>query len=455
MAHPKPRGDADDSFNDSVHLDESWFYGPPKKRPLLKEDVKEVAAISPVRVKRTSLEEKSLGQLEIFSKQRFALAKLEEFAKVYRNSRVFSFEAPELSEGERRYVVTTLERFWVWYTSLKERHLYELIPENSPCRLYFDLEYSKQANVGIDHEDFLVLDSTTENKFSAHVICHLPNGVLFPSNVAIRPFAAKLYEALMENNPQKIWNSDGTKETVLFDTGVYTRNRNFRLFLSSKLGKQSVLKLAEYCSFYRKKKPTDPEIFYDSLCIPQNVEQFQLLNIAEENQNLARNPRFFSASYTNSLKEGSGPSPYPQLDEFILMVLRKWNHSAYFRHWKLVSNGGEDRCTGIIYYPGNCRYCFNIGREHKSNGTFWTVNFERNDFCQKCFDPECRGVSSNLFPLPSFIANSLKNKNVRAPHEEENERESTADYEDVSSFFDESYTELNEFFTQWDNVFDQ
>ncbi|KAK6040821.1 hypothetical protein COOONC_21674 [Cooperia oncophora] len=144
--------DPEDSFNDSVHLHDSWFYGPPKKRQVLHPEGQENVSPSSVRSRRASLVEKSLGELETFPKQRLALAKLEEQSKVFKNTRVFSFEIPGHSEGERRYVVSTLERFWSWYSSLHERHLYELIAESTPCRLYFDLEYSKETNRDIDHE---------------------------------------------------------------------------------------------------------------------------------------------------------------------------------------------------------------------------------------------------------------------------------------------------------------
>lgn len=50
--------------------------------------------------------------------------------------------------------------------------------------------------------------------------------------------------------------------------------------------------------------------------------------------------------------EGSGPSPYPQLDEFMLMVWRKWSQSVYIRQWKLITDGEEQRHTGIVYYVG-------------------------------------------------------------------------------------------------------
>uniref|UniRef100_A0A0K0DK91 DNA-directed primase/polymerase protein n=1 Tax=Angiostrongylus cantonensis TaxID=6313 RepID=A0A0K0DK91_ANGCA len=145
--------DPEDSFNDTVHLDDSWFYGPPRKKQMLDCMTKEnLTASTLVNPKRSSLVEKSFGEMETFSKQRLAIGKLEESLKVFKNSRIFSFEKPEQTNGERRYLVSTLERFWSWYETLKDRHFYELIIESSPCRLYFDLEYSKATNANIDHE---------------------------------------------------------------------------------------------------------------------------------------------------------------------------------------------------------------------------------------------------------------------------------------------------------------
>ncbi|KAK6749302.1 hypothetical protein RB195_001729 [Necator americanus] len=472
--------DPDDSFNDSMHLNDSWFYGPPKKKQAMSPIVAKggtSGASSREGFKRASLVEKSLGEMETFPKQRLALAKLDESSKIFKNSRVFSFECSKDSTGERRYLVSTLERFWAWYSSLKERHLYELITESTPCRLYFDLEYSKDTNPNIDHEvayqffmntlkrqlkfeydmevepdkDFLVLDSSTDSKFSAHVICHLPNGYLIPSNTHIRPFCSRLHDVLLKNPAVKIWNTDGTKETVLFDSAVYTKNRNFRLYLSSKLGKSTVLMLADYCKFYGSSNPSDRQIFFDSLCVPANAEEFPVLKLLEikdhEEVKLCQN-RVLSVA---KMKECSGPSPYPQLDEFMLMIWRKWNQSVYIRQWRSAVND-QGIITSITYYPAKCRFCFNIGREHKSNGTYWNVNLERNDFCQKCFDVECRGISSNLFPLPSFIVNSLHKS---GGHLGDSADPNTSDDDGITSFLNESVTELNEFFTKWDEVFEQ
>ncbi|KJH52716.1 hypothetical protein DICVIV_01060 [Dictyocaulus viviparus] len=356
----------DESFNDSVHLDESWFYGSSKNKQILNCVTKESIATPLINIKQASLLEKSLGDIETFPKQRLAIARLKESAKTLKNSRIFSFEIPGQTGGMRRYLVCTLDRFWSWYITLKDRHLYELITESSPCRLYFDLEYSKITNNNIDHElvygyfmttvqkllsdefnlkvdpakDFLVLDSSTEEKFSAHVICHFPNGFLFPSNLHIRPFCVRLSEILLKNSPVKIWNADGTKETVLFDNAVYTKNRNFRLFLSSKLG---------------SKIPSDRQVFFDSICIPANACEFPLLqveNFKEDELQLIHSIQFPSALTTIKMKEGSGPSPFVQLDEFMLMVWRKWNSSVYIRQWKIIGYRKDGQARSIVYYVG-------------------------------------------------------------------------------------------------------
>uniref|UniRef100_A0A0K0DKH1 DNA-directed primase/polymerase protein n=1 Tax=Angiostrongylus cantonensis TaxID=6313 RepID=A0A0K0DKH1_ANGCA len=164
-------------------------------------------------------------------------------------------------------------------------------------------------------------------------------------------------------------DADPAKETVLFDNAVYTKNRNFRLFLSSKLGKNTIFKVAEYCTFYGSKKPSNRQVFYDSICIPSNASEFPLLEMKD-----------------------------------------------------IIGN-----------------------------------DLQRNDFNQRCFDPECRGISSNFFPLPSFIVNSLHEKENKGARAEGDGNHDTSFFngDDVASFFDESHNELNKWFTQWEDVLEQ
>ncbi|CAM9241375.1 unnamed protein product [Sphacelaria rigidula] len=97
------------------------------------------------------------------------------------------------------------------------QHVYEIIREGMPCRMYFDLEFTRACNVGLDGEalvrawinvvagklqqdfgisvgktDFLDLDSSTAKKFSRHLIVHLPGDQLFADNSHVGRFVNTL-----------------------------------------------------------------------------------------------------------------------------------------------------------------------------------------------------------------------------------------------------------------------
>jgi hypothetical protein len=112
--------------------------------------------------------------------------------------------ATEKKNGKRKYLVGEFGRIADWYwrkTEPSSRHLYEVIREDSPCRLYFDLEFSREYNPSVpakkllrELEDELAielqtcygksitslqssqiinLDSSNDKKFSRHWIVHL------------------------------------------------------------------------------------------------------------------------------------------------------------------------------------------------------------------------------------------------------------------------------------------
>ena len=214
--------------------------------------------------------------------------------------RLFAFEYN--NEGKRKYISAHLGRFINFYwreCDAGQRHYYELIRENTPCRLYFDIEYSKEANPSIDDEkneqlldeffeelvieiqnvfqlsirisDIIDLDSSTDTKFSRHVIVHMPNKALFQNNVQcgvfVKNFVSRLAEEVSANvmkekgrhtlqehffvqtrkisGPDKCTNDRPTfkLKSCIVDLGVYTRNRIFRIIGSTKFGKPSTAAL--------------------------------------------------------------------------------------------------------------------------------------------------------------------------------------------------------------------
>ncbi|EFJ49295.1 hypothetical protein VOLCADRAFT_120785 [Volvox carteri f. nagariensis] len=211
----------------------------------------------------------------------------------------------ELSgDGKRRFLVTTPARLWVEDVELAEPgscHLYEILREGSPCHLYFDLEFVPEFNPGVCGDllvDLLVdlvaeellaafgiqmplqdsrhwrgleqqqrqqqpeeleprsdgscpwvweLCSTTAAKFSRHLVIRIPH-CAFKDNFHVNAFVRRLFDRIAADPVRfgaffvrRSADEDGPR-TLFIDPAVYTRNRAFRLYLSSKAGKTAVLR---------------------------------------------------------------------------------------------------------------------------------------------------------------------------------------------------------------------
>lgn len=109
-------------------------------------------------------------------------------------AKVFSYETS--STGKRQFLLSDITTFYEEFSIVDERHrhVYELIRDSFPCRLYFDLEFNQPANpsvqgqeltmkwidlvlwkiyqhynISVGRGDVMVLDSSTEEKFSKHL----------------------------------------------------------------------------------------------------------------------------------------------------------------------------------------------------------------------------------------------------------------------------------------------
>jgi hypothetical protein len=240
--------------------------------------------------------------------------------------RVFAVE--KSTTGKRKYIVGHLGRFLDYYwrkVDPKQRHYYELIREKTPCRLYFDLEFSKLSNPDINQEeayellqDFIEelilefdriygisicngsivdLDSSTEKKFSRHLVVHLPRGELFADAAAagrfVRVFVGRLADEVAtgqmqekrkmlakhlfvnappSKNPAKTVHGEICSKSCFIDLGVYTRNRLFRIMASCKFGKPPSASLRISSS---NKFPFPQGFSNDSFYVPAKASEEQ------------------------------------------------------------------------------------------------------------------------------------------------------------------------------------
>nr|XP_017225176.1 PREDICTED: DNA-directed primase/polymerase protein-like [Daucus carota subsp. sativus] len=366
------------------------------------------------------------------------------------HSNVFIFSYQDHVNGQRRFVVSSYKEFWRRYKNMnpKYRHHYEVIQEGLPCHLYFDLEFNKIENsnsngeemvdillslvfdsinekysIEGDKECVVELDSSTEEKFSRHKIICFPN-TAFKNNRHAGAFVGEICSRIQNERGRdgrfeklfilKDRNSSHVNKEVFMDRAVYSRNRCFRLPLSSKARKTSIL-VPTGCF-----KCSEVDLFMASLICKVDVDvqnilicemdigcsntlQFatQVTIITSESLLfdrilwIPRNLLSNSCMINSSRIFQTGRSTFPRLDMFVESVGSLGNISGKIHSWYWFSEYGI-----MVYNMSKNRYCERIGRQHKSNHVIYVVDIRKASYYQKCHDPDCRGYRSPLRPVP-------------------------------------------------------
>ncbi|XP_076631170.1 DNA-directed primase/polymerase protein isoform X1 [Colletes latitarsis] len=341
--------------------------------------------------------------------------------------------------GKRKFVVAHPEMYWWHYEHrpAEERCSYEVIPENSPCRLYLDLEFSVELNPESDGPcmtnttidifnayllklwglpsnvtNVLNLDSSTSEKFSRHIIFNTKN-VAFKNNYHVGRLVKSIckdifnYISSKEEQHDVLSSFDKTelqqlfvetkKEKKLFiDTSVYTKNRHFRIYKSTKWGKQSNLIVSKDCKYVHSTVYNDKElnIFLDSLI--SYFTSMKGIILFEYFQNGTIEAKSFKrvAQQYNYSNHDNCSSKYLVLDKYISDLI----HPGKIRLCKYFS-----LAQVLMYETYGYRYCENIGRCHKSNNVSLIVNLTSKTVYQKCHDEDCFGFKSEPKQLPEEV----------------------------------------------------
>ena len=199
----------------------------------------------------------------VFQKQSEAL----DFATSFHYS---TFAIEHDCQGKRHFMTCHPQTFWKWLKAkpTEDRHAYEVIGQDAPSKVYFDIEYKYQEEAYIKGECLLEsfktaliedlkvsfskvitdcsvidLDSSTSEKFSHHLIVNMTNEegepVFFVDNRNVGFYVKKFLD---QKEVRNLVSLPSGKTFV--DEAVYSKNRNFRTLLSSKFGKGVTLKAA-------------------------------------------------------------------------------------------------------------------------------------------------------------------------------------------------------------------
>jgi hypothetical protein len=178
--------------------------------------------------------------------------------------------------------------------------------------------------------------------------------------------------------------ADKSGQSILFiDQGVYTKNRNMRIVMSSKLGKGVPL--------------------LEKNAVPMTLERFSQMLVCDDTQTghlidmkcppVALHTSNYARLKSQNVQTASAEILYPEIEARILGHLRRLQSDEPFIRTRLYKN------RTVIYGIGNNRYCFNVGREHQSNGVYYAVDLDRRVFTQRCHDPDCTNFVSNEFSI--------------------------------------------------------
>ena len=473
--------------------------------------------------------------------------------------RYFSLERH--GDGRRAFVAASLEAFWAKYEALPagHRHHYELIRADTPCRLYYDLEFSTETNpefdgaravdalarltlerlasehgVGIarrpattdtlatdgsdgdggssgnkvdpfDPKDVVVVLKSTgseeaRKKFSRHLVFRLP-GVVFASAAHCGEFVRRLHADMSSrrgSDPDcdavfvrgENAAKDAPRDVSFVDLGVYTRNRAFRLYLSSKHGKKHRLlptrRFFDADARGATLPPTSPCLETFKACLVSapaelsigadagpvgasarersrtRVSKKQTTRLLEYPGIGAEGPYGFgnrrdgggsavlsgyglgpgvtdskrfnfcaSSASTSFAEKNLATCPVRRTAAFVCADFDAWSPAgcagASVRAWSASPVSG----LATLHMQGN-RFCENAGRAHKSNNVSFAVDFREGAYFQRCHDPDCRGFRGCFRALPdALLAEAaaflrLADADVRAETETEGEPKGNA-----------------------------
>ena len=116
--------------------------------------------------------------------------------------------------------------------------------------------------------------------------------------------------------------------------------------------------------------------------------------------------------------QGLNASPFPALDEFVCQHVNRNGAPGHVSSWAITHTSDHSDRNGIIsgttygfkmtYQIAGNKFCARIGRQHKSNHIMIVVDCTRGCMCQRCWDPDCRGFSSNEIVVPALVLPSFE-----------------------------------------------
>ena len=204
------------------------------------------------------------------------------------------------------------------------------------------------------------------------------------------------------------------------DEGIYTINRNFRLFGSSKFKNRGKSPLMYYNSdkkTCKKFDEVDRETFMETMLSYSYKKMVNLIlltvkaplvfgrrmSIRDTNKRSTANEdvnvRFRKVRRRNEISQINLTDISLKIRNFFnTKVLPCWPRTTKSSKISAVKERGRLYKTIIICLSG-VKYCKNVQREHRSNNIYFCVSVNKGCFYQKCHSKGCERYKSQEIPL--------------------------------------------------------
>ena len=272
------------------------------------------------------------------------------------------------------------------YHSCLDLQCYNRFLSGHPLKLYFDLEFSILQNTNKDGKlmidslintlnnvvkeqfdinnsisDVLILDSSTDIKFSSHLIF---NKIIFENYLACKNFVIELVKHLDQTKLDFFKVKDIKNNIKSFiDLSVYNKYQNFRLLFSSKFGKQSFLEVSDSdVSHYWYE--CDRDIFFSSLiCYDGLVANTLVVNLKTPNsESFNEVDVCIDIPRNNKILQ----SDYPDIDKLVSSLI----DCGHIRKISYFENLNTKKPM-LIYEIENYNYCSHVERMHRRNHIYF------------------------------------------------------------------------------------
>eukprot|EP00929_Paragymnodinium_shiwhaense_P076511 TRINITY_DN39358_c0_g1_i1.p1 TRINITY_DN39358_c0_g1~~TRINITY_DN39358_c0_g1_i1.p1 ORF type:complete len:462 (-),score=110.96 TRINITY_DN39358_c0_g1_i1:400-1785(-) len=398
----------------------------------------------------------------------------------YTRSQLGIFAREISGNGQRMFIVDTYAGFALESSpdqngDLKRHHMYELILQDEPCWLYFDLEFSREANPELDERvamaafretlrafflekmgavldvnqpGYIEMESSSRTKFSKHVLVKqlsvdgnvvplaLENNAQAGLLVAEFTSFVRAHREAMARHLFVKASKGECPDLLLIDEGVYTRNRSFRVLFHKKFGKEVALALPKQDAkraLGRAATPALQLLLTLVSYVPANVASFRHALLPEDYRHADVPQASFKRPRTScdsGAEASDAPSPAAldavALDNIYKHVAECWDSVRACNEPEAAKSAAATVIRGVKVMDeqfqavslGNNRYCLCKSASHKSNGVYLVLDLVQRTYHQKCFDPDCKHYRGPPFSVPDlyFAAQPSSQEDMEESH---------------------------------------